>query len=77
MPVTRYEISELIGDQFVTPSPRDHLISVAARRGARSAVLLILRRLSDRNYRGLWDIWDEAAVLLDSFDPWESDIAPR
>ena len=72
MPVTRYEISELIGDQFVTPSSRDELISVAQRRGARGAVLVILRRLTDRNYRGLWDIWADAPVLLDSFDPWES-----
>jgi len=77
MPVTRYEISELIGDQFVTPASRDRLISVAARRGARAAVLVILRRLTDRSYRGLWDIWAEAPVPLDSFDPWETGGAPR
>jgi hypothetical protein len=76
MPVTRFEISELIGDQFVTPSSRDELISVARRRGARGAVLVVLRRLTDRSYRGLWDVWLEAPVLLDSFDPWESDAAP-
>jgi hypothetical protein len=72
MPVTRFEITELVGDVFDGASlSRDQLVTLAHRRGARSAVLLVLRRLPARRYAALPDLWRELPAIPDVHDPWE------
>ena len=73
MPVTRFEIVELIGDAFRGPAlNRRQLVQVASRRGARSAVLLVLRRLPDLRYASLADLWQALPDIPDVHDPWDT-----
>ena len=73
MPVTRFEIAELVGDAFrgLTLNRRQ-LAQVARRRGARSAVLLVLRRLPDHRYASLADLWRALPHIPDVHDPWDT-----
>ena len=73
MPVTRFEIAELIGDAFRGRElNRRQLVHVANRRGARSAVLLVLRRLPDLRYASLADLWQALPDVPDVHDPWDT-----
>ena len=73
MPVTRFEIADLIGDAFRGPAlNRRQLAHVASRRGARSAVLLVLRRLPDLRYASLADLWQALPDIPDVHDPWDT-----
>lgn len=72
VPVTRFDITEFIGDVFVHgPAHRARLATTAWCRGARPAVVLTLRRLPDHPYRSLTDVWREVPAMPDVYDPWE------
>ena len=77
MPVTRFDLTELLGDAFTAgPLPPNALLRIAQRRGARSAVLLTLRRLPARLYRHLDDVLHAIPDLPDEVDPWNSTNSP-
>jgi uncharacterized protein DUF2795 len=78
MPITRFEITELIGDALRDEGvSRARLVHIARHRVARSAVLLVLRRLPDRRYRTLGDLWLDLPDVPDVHDPWEDGSAGR
>lgn len=58
MPVTRVEIVEHIGEVFAgLPIPRDELLALACRRGARPALLRVLEGLPDGSFRNVRELW--------------------
>jgi len=73
MPVTLFDITEFIGDAFSDgPKRPEDLAAIASHRGARPAVLLTLRRLADRPYRDLRDVWSVMPGIPADYDPWSS-----
>lgn len=73
LPVSRFDIAEFVGDVFgETPVQPALLAYAASTRGALPAVVLQLRRLPDRHYHDLHDLWLALADLPDVFDPWEA-----
>ena len=71
MPVSRFDIAEFVGDLFRgTTVSRSLLVTTARSRGARPAVVLALKRLPDRPYRHLSELWKELPEMPDTYDPW-------
>lgn len=72
-PVSQFDISEFLGDQFHGQAiTRNTLIAVARARGARPAVLDVLRHLPHPAYRHCCDLIADVADLPSVFDPWEA-----
>jgi hypothetical protein len=70
IPVSRFEIAEFIGDLFDGGSlPPARLLAAARSRGARPCLLGVLRRLPNRPYRNLGDLWGELPDIPDVYDP--------
>lgn len=71
MPVSRFDLTEFLGDLFADGAvPAVELLRVAQRRGARPAVLNTLRRLPDQHYEHLSDVFAALPALPDDADPW-------
>ena len=71
MPVSRFDITEFIGDAFADgPTGAAALVRVAQDRGARPAVLNALRRLPRRSFERLDDVLDALPGLPVDADPW-------
>jgi hypothetical protein len=71
MTVSRFDVTEFIGDAFSSgPVAPGALVRVAERRGARPAVLDVLRRLPGESYARLDDVFDALPRLPDDTDPW-------
>lgn len=76
MPVSRFDIGEFVGDLFIGPAvDRAVLVAAARERGARPAVLDVLRRLRRLRYEHLSDLMADLADLPAAFDPWEAAAA--
>ena len=71
MPVSRFDITEFVGDAFADgPIGAATLVRVAQDRGARPAVLNTLRRLPHRSFERLDDLFDALPGLPVDADPW-------
>lgn len=72
MPVSQFDISEFLGDLFHGHAvTRKTLIAVARSRGARPAVVDVLRNLRHPAYRHCCDLMADVADLPAAFDPWD------
>ena len=71
MPVSRFDITEFIGDAFSEgPIGAAALVRVARDRGARPAVLNALRRLPRRSFERLDDVFEALPGIPVDADPW-------
>ena len=71
MPVTRFDITEFVGDAFSEgPIGGGVLVRVARDRGARPAVLDALRGLPRRSFERLDEVFDALPGLPVEADPW-------
>lgn len=72
-PVSQFDISEFLGDLFHGHAvTRTTLIAVARSRGARPAVVDVLRKLRHPAYQHCCDLMADVADLPPVFDPWEA-----
>ena len=73
MTVSRFDIVEFVGDLFDRGPIEPHvLIFTARRRGARPAVLHVLRQLPARPYASLSELLAALPALPDEIDPWDT-----
>jgi hypothetical protein len=71
MTVGQFEICEFIGDMFTGAAvSTDALVKTAQARGARPAVLDVLRHLDHSQYRQFADFVHDLAHLPRDVDPW-------
>lgn len=77
MPVSRFDLTEFLGDAFTEGAvPAAALVRTARQRGARPAVLDALRRLPDRLYARLDEVFDALPTVPDDVDPWNLESSP-
>jgi hypothetical protein len=77
IPVSQSDICEFLGDLFHGHAvTRNTLIAVARSRGARPAVVDVVRKLRHPAYRQCCDLMADVADLPAVFDPWEAARAP-
>jgi hypothetical protein len=75
--VSRFDLAEFLGDAFADGAARPTtLLRIARRRGARPAVLNTVRRLPERLYTGLDDVFDALPAVPDDVDPWNPTSPP-
>lgn len=73
MPVSQFDITEFLGDLLHgQPITRMTLIDAARTRGARPAVLDVIRNLRRPTYRRCSDLMADVAALPRDFDPWQA-----
>lgn len=73
MSVSRFDLTEFVGDAFAHgPVRASALLRLAQARGARPAVLNTLRRLPDRRYAHLDDVFRALPAVPDDLDPWSA-----
>lgn len=72
-PVSQFDVIEFLGDLFHGQAVSRHtLVAVARARGARPAVIDVLRNLRHPSYRHCCDLLADVADLPSVFDPWEA-----